>query len=118
MIRVRLDNTKCVVEIFPQPLDELRTLYTPEFVDDLKEAPGHVLLGQYRHDDGTYLDAPVLFVDPLINPLVNAAIDAQIKALEARLARPLREDRLGDPTALARIQSFDAQIVALRAQRV
>lgn len=48
----------------------------------------------------------------------NATIDAQIAGLESRQARPLRELALGDDSAKDRIQTLDAQIAALRAQRL
>ncbi len=51
----------------------------------------------------------------------NAPILAQIAAIEARQARALRENAIGtqpasgQPTALARLQQYDAQVAALRA---
>lgn len=47
---------------------------------------------------------------------LNDIIQGQIDALETKQARALRELALGDPQALARVQTIDTQIVALRAQ--
>ena len=48
----------------------------------------------------------------------NVGIDAQIAALEVRQGRALREHALGSADALTRLQTLDAQIAALRTQRV
>jgi len=45
-----------------------------------------------------------------------ATIAGQIIALEAAQARPLRELALGSTPALARLQTIDNQITALRKQ--
>lgn len=56
---------------------------------------------------------PVLTIDPNLDH--NAPILAQIDALETKQARSMRENLLGDATAMSRIQSINDQIVALRA---
>lgn len=57
------------------------------------------------------------YVNPNDDPAVlnRLCVISQIKELEAKQARPLRELALGDETALERIQAIDAAIVALRA---
>jgi len=58
MRHVRLDDTKRVVEIFSEPREDLRRVYSPEFISALREAPDDILPGKYRHEDGSYRNEP------------------------------------------------------------
>lgn len=48
--------------------------------------------------------------------LLNVQTLQQIRDLESKMLRAIREHLLGDPAALARIKTTDDQIAALRAQ--
>lgn len=105
------------------PLEEGRHLIPAQATDI---APPAVLVGKTRHFEAgawVYRDIPVPPAPPVptaaeIKAATNAPILAQIATIEARQGRALREVALGQAGAVARMQTLDTQIVALRAQLV
>lgn len=82
----------------------------------LLDAPDETNLGQLRMGNGQ-----IEVVPPVVNARAhNEALKNQIVAIETRtsnsLTRALREAALGVDGAVARVQSIDNEIAALRAQ--
>jgi len=104
-----------IKQIFPSP-----PVLHPDLMAKLENLIDSVEQGMMRQEDGSF------GWPPLTPEQNNAAIDAQIAAMEAKQARPLREIGLGlgdvvdseGKTPTMRLQAFDEQIAALRAQRV